>query len=443
MDAIIYFNIEKDLDINQIHQMLRFESAPRLYKEGSTLVKKVDKSLKSAERSIITNGDPKLRTHRGNEINELYIEIKNYLNTNIVSISNRGEIVKYGVGGFVAPHTDIANIQSTNCKEKTLVYYIEAPLSGGETVIEVKSQSNEFKTFKCKPGDVLIFDKDLIHSCNEILEGTKIIFIGDIFIEYPYDIEAFLESDELFLPVNGSILDKSFIFDRKKYPGFHLLSGTLIDFNNIYYGDEYKCKCFGDLPELDCDPSDDRDFKYISCEDISIDCNRLIRESHLPECCTVKHELIIPFLFFDNYKLIEYSSISYNFLPYELEFHEIIEYVKTWRLDESFWSTKIDCDVELFGLHGKFYDLVLETENILTNPVKFQTQHKHPMDTETINTINLKKCTDFIKTNYKDHYKSFKNNFMCDWGRDGALDIDCNVLRFYVLAKNSLFNEYV
>ena len=412
MESVIYFNLTKPLKIQNVDNLV-FEEAPRLYSENGIFVKKVDKELKLAQRSIIKNGI---------ETEELYREISKALKLKIIPLSDRGEIVKYEIDGFVAPHTDIQKTLATNCIEKTLVYYIKSPIKGGETVID--------KTYKCIPGDILIFDKNLTHSCNKIIEGTKIVFIGDVFIEFDYNIDKFLESDELFLPVSPSILNTT--LDSR----LSLLSGILIDFDYIHFGDSYECcTCPGfssDEEQSDEEQSDDIPLKHdwISKSEN----NSLIREKHIPTCKTLEHKFVIPVLFLNNKYIIECTN-------YKVE--SKILYLNSYTdmladMHISYLSDETNTKYKIINDESNV-DNVLTLEDVLSYGAQFKVDRKDLH----INYDYIKLCTNFIKQYFmRVCQKTYNENFVCDWGRDSNLDVDCYTFKFYILLKtNKLYKE--
>ena len=446
MDSVIYFNIEKELSISNLKD-LKYEDAPFLKVKDDKLVRYVDKKLKSAKRSKIDFCP---------EIEELYTEVSKVIKRKIVPIGKGGEIVKYNIGDFVMPHKDIDKTFSSNSIPRTLIYYIKVPLEGGDTVID--------KKYKCEVGDVIIFDKNKTHSCDEILKGEKIIFIGDIFIEYENDIKSFLESKEMFLLVSKSILNE------KLDPSLSLFSGVLFELDILYCAScEEECcmesECSESEPDSDASESDESDpnyDKYLDCEKKKIDEKYdlkdygfiINRKKHKSNCDYMSTKIVIPFLFLDNKfiirsdmmfsgdtfeKLTNYYNLPEKKLVNEnLTFRQktIPKVIKKSPLIVNFRRFRIG---ELCISHDTNYKLVQRKKDyskfidgIMENEIKLKVKRTNLK----INYKTVSLFEKFLLENFKKFFDGeFTKKFESEWGRDGSCDINCYKFSFYVLVK--------
>ena len=423
MDSVIYFNLKNEnLSIKKLKNLV-FEDAPYLKAEGSKLIKYVNKTLKCAIRSKIEYCP---------EINELYSEISKVIKRKISPISPFGEIVKYVKGGFVKPHQDIDKSFTTNTVPRTLIYYLKPAEKGGETIVD--------KIYQCSVGDVIIFDKSLTHSCSKILEGEKIIFIGDIFIECETDFNSFLKSKELFLPVGESILKE------KIDPSLSILSGTLFDFNTLSVSDD-TCEC----PKLK------HAWKFN-------DLNKIYdRTLHKSDCENIYIKPYVPFIFLDNKFIIKQTRNSRFEWKREQEQEKNISSEShndpDWVYPEISDSDSSDEEINIEPLLEK-YTWNFPDERVTLKNYKLLGERKDYAKTAScmlsldlqlkiekvdlkINYKFLNKFEDFLFKNYSNLIAGkFDGSFEMDWGRDSYNLVNCNTFVFYFLVKNKNLGEH-
>lgn len=89
---------------------------------------------------------------------------------------------KYDVGDSFSLHTDTGLFYDKINKEKTcwtLLIYLNDNFTGGETVF-YDNNFNISKIIKPKEGSAILFDIDLWHKGNELINGTKYWIGGEI-----------------------------------------------------------------------------------------------------------------------------------------------------------------------------------------------------------------------------------------------------------------------
>ena len=192
MENIIKFTLDKEVVDLFLNLDIQFEDAPQLKinKNTISLERYVNKEVKSASRSIIDNEDL---------IKYFHTCLSKQLNKSVYPLmSYRGEIVKYIIDDFVAPHRDYNRVYKSDCIARTVVFYLKNTTdNSGHTIINDE-------LYDCKSGDVLIFNKDLIHSAAKILKGEKIVFITDIFIGNNTTLSCINCNDDvkIYIPVD-------------------------------------------------------------------------------------------------------------------------------------------------------------------------------------------------------------------------------------------------
>ncbi|ANS71089.1 il-1 receptor antagonist [Pteropox virus] len=106
----------------------------------------------------------------------LLTESTNHYADNVL-IDKYVTVVEYLEGDYFNRHTDYENIVSNNCAEHHLVLYLDTPLKGGETCVEIEN------TVTMSKSDIL-FDKRLPHWSNTVTEGVKKVALINVLIKY-------------------------------------------------------------------------------------------------------------------------------------------------------------------------------------------------------------------------------------------------------------------
>ena len=181
--------------------------------------------------------------------------IFDYIETNIVGILNNigddyqfslirndVEIVKYEVGDFFKPHQDYINFDSNEFKNYTLIINMKPCIKGGATVLHFDDEQTIIKESGQKYGNILLFQKSIVHEGEMIEEGSKWLlkcnlicmpkskeYEDIIVVRFPKQNNKMyiLRTEAFSEEIKETVYYTSYLFNKKNHPNKH-----------VYYYDE-------------------------------------------------------------------------------------------------------------------------------------------------------------------------------------------------------------
>lgn len=100
--------------------------------------------------------------------------------SNFTLLHNDLEVIMYQPGDFFSKHQDFEVVQSDEYRNWTFLICLNACQEGGETVIHNGETKYTIQTTSKHPGGLLTFPKEAFHEGLPVVEGTKMILMGNL-----------------------------------------------------------------------------------------------------------------------------------------------------------------------------------------------------------------------------------------------------------------------